>query len=115
MVSRSWKYATLVLLALLVASNAVLLYNIIDVAITRNYEQQSAEEWRQQASQLEVIANHFVAGKSLDDVGPFLFSTASKDDTFHKPEEHLWWVGNVALMMKDDTTVEALTLGPYDR
>jgi len=115
MVSRAWKYVALALVVAVIGSNALWLYNTIDVGITRSYQEQTAEECEKSAAQLEVIANHYVEGRSLAEVRPFIFSTAAPDEVFQKPEEHLWWVGNIALVMKDETTVEALTTSPYER
>ena len=112
MVNRGWKYGALALILALLGSNAFWLYHAIDVAITQSYAEQTAQDREKEVAQLEVIANHYVAGKPLSEVKPFIFSTAAADETFHKPEEKLWWVGNVALILQDEDTVGTLTVSP---
>jgi hypothetical protein len=115
MVNRAWKSAALLLTVALIGSNGFWLYQAIDGALTRSYSAQIAQEREKQVAQLETIANHYVAGRPLSEVRPFIFSTATSDNTFHKPEERLWWVGNVALILRDEKTVGALTVSPYER
>jgi hypothetical protein len=114
MTNPRWKATALGLGVAFLATNAWWLYNAIDAGITATYRDQTAQECEAQASQLEVIANHYVAGKSLSEVQPFLLSTAAASDIFPKPEERLIVVGTLALRISPDNTVKALVRDPYE-
>ena len=114
MTNSRWWAASIALGVALLGTNAWWLYGAIDAGITAAYREDTAQECEAQANQLEVIANHYVAGKPLSEVQPFLFSTAEAADTFPKPEEQLIVVGALALKLSPDNTVEALVRDPYE-
>ena len=114
MTTSHWRTTALGLGVAFLATNAWWLYSAIDGGITATYREQTAQECEAQAKQLEVIANHYVAGKPLSEVQPFLLSTAAASDTFPKPEEQLIIVGTLALRISPDKTVEALVRDLYE-
>lgn len=100
MKSRIW---IIILIVLLLGSNAYWIYNTIDFGLSYTYLEASAEHASKRAEQAIQVANLNLIGLDADEAQALLHSDAYDLETFEK--EGCLWVGGICLRLDSERKI----------